>query len=195
MKNRNLTLRFIATGLLLISFERGFSQDTLKCWSSKNKLRWNDFKGRVPAEEQQTSTKAVCPYGILSSPLRENEILRYKVRLVFYKNRAWTKDTSEIVLEHEQLHFDMAEIYARKMRKAIHDVLLKNKNPTSSDYGQVIKGGLEEDDKRQNAYDNETVHGLIRASQHKWEKQIRLELEQLKEYATTLEDCNWNHQF
>jgi predicted secreted Zn-dependent protease len=184
-----MILKFVAVGLLIISFGRGLSQDTLKCWSGTDKLKWSDFKGSIPLDQIKSSTKAVCPHRLSAHPSREKGILNYRVKLVFQKNRAWTRDTSKYLLAHEQLHFDVGELYARKLRRAIKEVRLRE--PTVKNYQAVIEALISEENVKQDEYDDETVHGVIIENQRKWEKRIPIELEQLKEYASTSEDCNY----
>ena len=113
------------------------STDTVKNWSSTQKLEWSDFKGCVPANEPGANMRAVCPHEIVVSPFREKGILNYRVEVIFLKNQEWTKDTTSYVLAHEQLHFDIAELYARKLRKAISEVA--HRSGLLADYQIVIE--------------------------------------------------------
>jgi predicted secreted Zn-dependent protease len=187
----NIEVKFIIAALLIFSVEQGLSQDTLRCWSKKDKLRWSDFESSVPQNQKQSVAKAISPTNIFVNSFRNEGVLKYKVKAVFFKNRAWTKDTSASLLAHEQLHFDIAELYARKIRKAIHEVSSRIKQPLSRDFKDQIEGFLLEFRKRQIEYDLGTVHGVVGKSQQEWSRKICIELEQLKEYASTEEHCNW----
>lgn len=185
-----MKLSFVTIGLLIISYSHGLSQDTLKCWNGIDKLKWSDFKGHIPLDEEQSAKKAVSPTNIFIEPFRNEGVLTYKVKAIFYKSRAWKKDSTKQLLAHEQLHLDIAELYARKARLTVAEVLSKIDAPTSIDFKGPIENLLVEFRRTQNAYDNDTIHGLIENVQQEWAKKICLELESLKRYGSTPKDCN-----
>ena len=49
---------------------------------------------------------------------------------------------------------------------------------------------ISESRKREKDYDHDTVHGVIKKSQLEWAKENCTELDSLKQYASTLKDCN-----
>src|SRR6185436_8251250 len=84
------------------------SSDSVKCWSATNRLTWSDFRGSVPKDMLKSIRRAVCPSQITIESITHNATLQLKVKVIFLKNEAWTKDTaSTYVLAHEQLHFDI----------------------------------------------------------------------------------------
>lgn len=170
--------------VLVCAFYLGKAQeiDTVKEWSIRNKLKWSDFKGCVPAKESESNVKAVCPHEIVVSPFREKGILNYRVKVIFLKNQAWTKDTSSYVLAHEQLHFDIAELYARRLRKSISEIA--RRSGSLDEYQKVIEELLLKENKAQEEYDRETAHGIYEKHQFEWAKKIIIELESLKEYTS-----------
>ena len=142
-------------------------------------------------DKKQTPSRAICANRISLFPFRDTDTSRYtyKVKAVFNRYKSWTLDTTKYILAHEQLHFDIGELYARKLRKAIK--VLSKKYEMADKYVQsVIDKLLAERTLRDDNYDHDTIHGLIKESQHEWAKKIYGELEQLKEYASTREDCN-----
>jgi hypothetical protein len=156
--------------------------DTVKTWSSNNKLKWSDFKGCPSAKEPEPEIRAICPHEIVVSPIREKGILNYQVEVIFLKNQAWTKDTSSYVLAHEQLHFDIAELYARRLRKSISEIV--RRSASLNDYQVVIEELLVKESEAQGEYDRETAHGIYEKRQFEWLEKIMQELESLKEYAS-----------
>jgi hypothetical protein len=156
--------------------------DTLKYWSSSDKLKWTDFQGKIPSTELTSSTRAVCPHEIIVSPYREKGALNYRVELVFLKKLAWGKDTSRYTLSHEQLHFDIAELYSRKLRKSINDV--KARSGSTDDFKMVIEDILSSESKAQVDFDQETAHGIYQTKQLEWAKKVAKELDELKKYAS-----------
>jgi len=162
--------------------------DSLKCWCNKDKLKWDDFKGKIP-DNGDSYLSAGTGYGLIPVRTRKNDLLSYNIKLVFKKYESWKKDTAEYLLAHEQLHFDIAELYARKLRKAIQDVPKTNRNPTEEVFNTVIQKLYLENASMQRKYDEETIHGIIAESQIKWDKKISLELNNLEKYASTRTEC------
>jgi hypothetical protein len=186
-----IMLRFIMVVFVTHLSADLLSQDTdsLKCWSSNNKLKWSDFRGKKPEDASVSYLKAVSSISIIPLPFRKNDILCYKVKLVFEKYESWKTDTADYLLGHEQLHFDIAELSVRKLRKAIRGIMEASPNPTSEDFFLVIDKLYAESGDMQEAYDKDTAHGIIAESQAKWRKKVCLELKQLKQYASTPADC------
>ena len=163
--------------------------DTVKCWSDTNKLTWSDFRGRVPKDMLKSNRMAVCPSQIIVESISHNAILQFKVKVIFLKNQAWTKDTTSLnTLAHEQLHFDLTELYARKIRSSISE--LKAKPITDfSKYQFAIQKLVSENDRMQDEYDKQTNHGNYKNLQIEWREKISKELGLLKMFSTIARDC------
>jgi Bacterial protein of unknown function (DUF922) len=87
------------------------------------------------------------------------------------------EDANEELLEHEQLHFDMAEIAARKIRKRISETTDAcgagaDDAPLNRYVGEVTQDFREE----QARYDQETKHGTFLFAQGKWESRVKAAL-------------------
>ncbi len=177
--------------LLLISgIATGQSNSTLyKCWNSNNKLIWNDFKGQIPQDESSSKKVAVCPNEIVAKGFWEADRPNFQVTVYFLKNLAWTKDTTSLyTLAHEQLHFDIAELYARKLRKKIKELRCKFVVDIEV-YRNIIQKYLLEKEELNLKYDKDTAHGNYNYRQVEWEQKIAIELERFKSYASTKENC------
>jgi hypothetical protein len=99
---------------------------------------------------------AVCPASIYVRGFRENGMPNFLVTNSFIRNQAWTKDTTSAgTLQHEQLHFDIAEIYARKIRKAVDSLRRKNVKTVVS-YPTEITRLLDMRDETDRLYDTDT---------------------------------------
>ncbi|HEY5750640.1 MAG TPA: hypothetical protein VIU12_31475 [Chryseolinea sp.] len=163
------------------------SQDTdsLKCWSSTNKLRWGDFRGKTPGDENDLYLHAVSWSRVEPILVEKNNAFSYRVRSVFHRYKSWKTDTAEYLLAHEQLHFDITELLARKLRKAIQ----ASPDPTGESFDPIIQKLYEECTNMQTTYDKDTAHGIIAGSQARWKMKICVELAKFKEYASTPADC------
>lgn len=81
------------------------------------------------------------------------------------------------LLQHEQLHFDMAEIAARKIRRRIQqsqDACAKGRDAAelSRFVGEVTRDFRQEQVK----YDQESKHGTFMFAQGKWESRVKAAL-------------------
>ncbi len=149
-------------------------------WHSNHKLKWTDFKGR-PERSQPYEAISFC--SIESKVSQLNNEAEFEMIAKFDKTKSWTKtDTSAHILNHEQRHFDITEIYTRKIRKAISDKPL-----TMNDYYEQFKEihtkYLREVDSCQNSYDLETNHSKNKLQQKLWDRKIEMQLDSLKNYS------------
>lgn len=84
------------------------------------------------------------------------------------------------MLNHERLHFDITELYARKFRKQLQEsTFTYNINDEMDKIHDVINKEL---GAMQKKYDNETDHSQIVEKQIEWEKYIAVELEKYAKY-------------
>lgn len=109
--------------ILLLSFVQ--QQSDLIFWNTKRPLRFEDFKavqkdtiqigntGRFKGAQSQLKFK------FNTSQSSYTTTPKIEVLVYFNPNDSWMLIKDERTLEHEQIHFNIAELYARKMRKSI----------------------------------------------------------------------------
>jgi len=154
-------------------------------WKQGERLSWNDFRGRHRSHSQ---TVAITHSGILVNSefyFEENRVIP-KIHAVFDCKHSWVNpdhSTDEELLNHEQKHFDISEIFARKLRKKLSQQQLNTKN-----YEHTVKRLYNETfeslNKFQDKYDHETHHGIDKETQAKWNKIVSEELESLDDYSS-----------
>ncbi|MGB5821164.1 MAG: DUF922 domain-containing protein [Saonia sp.] len=143
-------------------------------WNAEQKLSWKDFKADPP---KGGPAAAVTASGItyqFSSTLKGNEIaLDFKVSTFFYPNKSWYKPElcDTVVLGHEQLHFDISELFARKMRKRLGET--KFSKQIKAEVRAIYKKILRELSDFQNRYDTETNFSRNREQQFLWNKKVQ----------------------
>ena len=100
-----------------ISFYAQKSADKI-IWSKDYKLTWEDFKGRP---KSSSKFGAITISSVRKNFSYKNGKISINAETIFFKKDSWVKDNAKILslLGHEQLHFDIAELFARKFRKAI----------------------------------------------------------------------------
>ncbi|WP_158975987.1 DUF922 domain-containing protein [Cellulophaga sp. L1A9] len=139
-------------------------------WDAGAKLSWADFKG----EPTNTRAAAVTASGLTYSfsTLRKNDDVvevNFTVLSHFYPNESWYRSEvcDAIILKHEQLHFDITELYARKFLDRLNKTTFTTnaKSEVKVVYNQINK----ELNEYQNLYDSETNFSRNREQQQLWE--------------------------
>jgi predicted secreted Zn-dependent protease len=105
--------------------------------------------------------------------------------LFFVPNKSWVKSEYKSdfeLLKHEQLHFDISELYARKFREQLSKMsFTENVKIEISDlYEKITKKKIE----LQNEYDIETDHSVNILKQKQWGQKILIELQKRASYAS-----------
>ena len=118
-----------------------------------------------------------------SLPYRYKNRIFYRVDAYFIPSRSWVRERSERLLAHEQLHFDIAELYARGARKKISELRQMGVRDVA-EYNFAIQKVLEESNDTDRLYDRETIHGAISEKQKRWEREIALELQVLERFSS-----------
>lgn len=149
-------------------------------WSEDAKLKWSDFKGAVPFGDLGIK-KAASSLEIVAEGVEFylDSIPVFKIEAIFIKTESWTILKTEDLLKHEQGHFDITEIYARKLRK-IYCELNKKKVADFNIYGQAFEKINSELHETHKFYDKEVY--FIPENQIKWSEKISNELTELEEY-------------
>jgi len=177
---------FILVLMSLISLG-AYSQsagDSLIYWGSHVKLNWADFKGEVP--HAALKTDAMSYVEIKAKARWLDGVPDYNVYAAFRKYGSWTRNnTSLSLLKHEQLHFDIGELYVRKMRKAVFELNARG-DTRPKDYQRILNRLADQYNETNALYDAETSHGLYKNEQEMWNREIKKELYELREYDNNL---------
>ncbi|MGZ4089700.1 MAG: DUF922 domain-containing protein [Bacteroidia bacterium] len=172
-------LSFILT---LCSFQQG--KDII-AWQENVPLTWDDFNGKPEPRFAAASTS----YDILKQVNKKNEKLTLvKIEAVFFKNKSWKKKNwiNDEVLAHEQKHFDIVELFARKLRKKLSETKFKNHNEIEIKFQELYDINDSEMDKYQDKYDEETDGSMNGDQQRAWQKKIAKEIKELDDFKSTV---------
>ena len=142
-------------------------------WSPDYKLRWSDFKGKVPPDAAPAATTASGISYKYSANLLHHEVeLDFEVSAFFYPRESWYKPDAcdDFVLQHEQVHFDISELYARKMRFRLERTSFSEnvKQEIRDIYQEILKELADFQDQ----YDWETNFSRNREAQLEWNARI-----------------------
>jgi hypothetical protein len=148
-------------------------------WTESRKLTWADYKANPdPGSDAAASTTTYL--GIEYSI--SDKSFGFKIQCRFSKNRSWGLHKTDYILAHEQGHFDIAEIFARKLNKAMGEYSF-NKKTYQKDLKKIYGDIMEEKEKTQDKYDKETNHSINKAKQAEWLKKIASLLDEYKDFA------------
>jgi len=147
-------------------------------WKTTRRLTWDDFKAKA---DQMDPLHALTATNIDMKAKCENGELKVKVESVFSPKESWSKNKdSEKLLFHEQLHFDITEIYARRLRRELSTLKGACDNPEL--INKVTDRIFEEWKKQEDIYDQETNHGLEPEKMKTWTSKVAGELQMLETY-------------
>ena len=168
--------------LLLIIPVLSFSQSSneeLIDWKAGRGLIWSDYKGNP--DQGSDAAALTATYLAIEYNISEKGF-SWKIQCRFSKTRSWGKSRTDYILQHEQGHFDIAEIFARKLNKKMTEYRF-NKNSYRNDLKKIYDSITVEKEDLQNQYDNETDHSRKKEEQAKWRKKIEEMLKELKSYV------------
>jgi len=157
-------------------------------WNETSRLTWEDFQG-TPLEKTlfhaNTNTGLSYSWGLKGTSQRME--LDYKVETFFYPTQSWVQPTSknEYLLKHEQLHFDISELHARKLRKILANVDVSKLNKDSRDYLNRIYEKIDKErSEMQNTFDKDSNHSLNIQNELRWQAYIEDELTKFEEFSS-----------
>jgi len=148
-------------------------------WSSYRRLNWNDFRS-VPKRNTDAVASTSTSLGIAYQV--KNSLLTYQVTCNFSKTKSWGLVKTAYILAHEQGHFDITEIYARKLHQALQSYNF-NKRNYKQDVNQAYKKIVTEKEAFQEIYDKQTDHSRNKKEQAVWLMIIEKLLEDTTPYA------------
>lgn len=187
MSLRILTNAYCLFFLLLASSFSLQQSDNIICWSKDRKLTWDDFTKKYGLENAAESNVIFfkqITYKGRATGLYDTVVV--ETSAIFNKSKSFLSPGSEtpILLQHEQGHFDIAEIHARKFRKILMEYI-----PIYNDYRLMLyieenKDKIKaENNAEDNLYDEETDHHNFEGEQQRWTEKIGKELKELEHYS------------
>lgn len=169
--------------LLLLVPVLSFSQDKdeeLIDWKTSRQLTWGDYKGK-PDPNSDAAASTTTYLGIEYK--MDDKGFGWKIECKFSITRSWGRTRTDHVLKHEQGHFDIAELFARKLNQKMKGYQF-NQTTYKDDLKTIYNGITAEKEAFQDLYDNETDHSRKKEQQSEWEKKIEKMLKDLKDYAS-----------
>ena len=155
-------------------------------WDESIKLKWTDFRG-LPNDDSDAA--AITASGItveLSAKTTQTKLIEHNaiIEARFYPDKSWYRKelANSFILAHEQLHFDITELYARKLRQEIDNATFSiHIKKEISKLNKAIDKELRDLQKR---YDHDSNFSLKMETQRKWQEYVDRELNKLSKYKS-----------
>src|SRR6476661_1168751 len=112
-----LTIKTVSPRIEKISSPKEENEEFIP-WTFSRRLEWEDFlcaPKNYSDAVASTSTSLGIAYQV------EDGQLTYSISCNFSKHKSWGLLKTEYILAHEQGHFDITEIFARKLYKALSE--------------------------------------------------------------------------
>ena len=150
-------------------------------WSDDLYLSWKDYQFKQRNHRDGNGMALTSVRHSVRGGIIDGEP-KFEVKVLFVKEDSWTTDSTDIaLLAHEKLHFDIAELYGRKIRKQIDDLFKRGERDLKI-YNKYVKQLLGDFKRYSQNYDAKTQHGKDFDQQKKWFEDVFSELERLKIY-------------
>lgn len=183
-------MRHLVTVLFLLTASLSFAQRTISpnirklrndtiVWKQDSLLHREDFKAKGKAN----GPLGFAATGIFLYPGESGGELLFYVEALFIKSKSYITQYSEYVLRHEQIHFDICELYARKLRQKFSQTNFKNVKNVQAETTKMYNKVSADLFKEQEKYDKDTEHGLNSAKQKVWEADIQRRLNELEAFS------------
>lgn len=179
MKKSNFGIYLIVGIFMIILGSSADSNNDVIYWSPNYKLNWDDFAGNPRFDYESIS--ALTSSGIIHYKGCKDGEITFKVQAYFEKNESWVKEEARTDhhLTHEQIHFDITELAARRLRKSLKK--RKFKCGEEEEFEIFVSTFIENWRVEQKTYDFESQHSLDKEQQKEWFYKVQMELSLLEE--------------
>jgi hypothetical protein len=192
--NRSRTTRFVTSLLRAIACAipaiAGAQDidDSVVIWQPDTFLSPADFRKQPPAQaiaDAQSWTgidfNADCWQGDFS----------FQVYAIFHRDSSWLAPdkATPYVLSHEKMHFDISELYTRKLRASLSALAspCRDLEFTQARIDSIVAQNEAALVLEQKRFDRQTQHGTNRSKQHEWQEEIKQRLTALTAYSENAE--------
>lgn len=175
---KHYLIQFLLIILPAISLAQSPGEE-LMTWNANRKLNWNDYKANP---DPTTGAAATTTTYLTIEYKMSNESFQFKIKSFFSKDLSWGLHRTDYILQHEQGHFDIAEIFARKLYKEMSSYVF-NKRTYQKDLNKIYEGVVQEKTDFQNNYDRETNHSIDKEKQAMWLVKIKNLLREYEDFA------------
>lgn len=137
-------------------------------WRNRRELSWEDFQG---APNPTAPNAALTSTSIKFQYNYDKKAFHYQLQCVFHPDKSWVKIKNQRILAHEQGHFDIAELYTRKLHRALQAYRF-NPATIEKDISGIYRQVAAEQASFQEQYDRETNYSRNIPVQLDWQEKI-----------------------
>lgn len=180
--NRSIIILFLISSHWLCQAQRSEIK-----WEGDVRLSWEDFQGSIEStSDHAAKTFSGFKYSASVVQKENSTEMDFDVYAYFLKDLSWSHSDkrSETLLGHEQGHFDIAELYARLLRKAFAEYPYPEKLDDTV-FDDLFNSYQYQRDSVQAVYDKDTNHSRFKEGQMLWEKFLAGEINRFQNYADT----------
>lgn len=160
--------------------------DSILIWHSDKKINWDNFlseKETFSGHFKNSGAEISVGVSVFPKEVTCSNKTELKFIAIMSKNESLSVFKNDKLLNHEQRHFDIAEIYSRKMRKSLKRILAENNECDLQLIVDTFYQLRDELDQTQYLYDKEIrISGKEDDNQKKWNKKIDSLLNIYSEY-------------
>jgi hypothetical protein len=145
--------------------------DIIIKWSDTTRLTYADFKGaQAPPKDSVARPDTLAVINAEIKYKLDISTGRQKIHAygIMYPEHSWMKVRWPSLLKHEQGHFDIAEIYARKFEKRVNDTVFNDLPDFFTFIAASLKDVVAELNAEQDKYDKWTMNNLGRDYYYQW---------------------------
>lgn len=183
-------MRLILSTLFFLLVIHTNAQHDIINWNENVRLSYDDFKGPVPGNklEQKAITFSVIEIKFDQSA----ESVKVNVLSYFQRDLSWMRNDwkNDYTLRHEQGHFDITELHARKVRKKLEGMKISRKNGDKK-VNKVCQKLIKQHHKAQVKYDKATSFSIREKNQKEWSAKIAKDLKKLDAYKNSTITLKW----
>jgi predicted secreted Zn-dependent protease len=159
-------------------------------WQESQPLSWKNFKGKIPSNASQ----AAVTHTTIDFQVRlKQQSAQYNITCYFDESLSWGKIKNTDILAHEQLHFDITELHARRFCQSLTTLAIIGVGDMEN-INQRFKRIMADMQQMQHTYDIETDFSRNQGAQKKWSNYIKQQIRELERYknyaAFTVEDMD-----
>ncbi len=168
------------------TLEAQLAERGAKPWVPGRLLTWSEFAAE-PARDNESAARLTS--GVFYASECRAGVFTFGVSAGFVPGQSWVqrnivsnRTQSAATLAHEQGHFDLSELQARLLRRALSEAA----NPCAglkTTVAAMVDSFLKEERALQARYDRETGHGIDVTRQLAWEAYVKARLDSLSAHA------------
>ena len=167
----------LLTGFVLLSVQAGDKNTEILPWQAERPLTWSDFSGTVDPESPYDAwTYSGFNYTYTWASDGSQVDVVTTAYAFFDPAQSWVKVSEQTpeLLAHEQVHFDISELYMRRFLKAVSSFSFTER--VDAEVDSIYQSWMQALLAAQIEYDEATEHHQNREAQARWSKRIASEL-------------------